>query len=759
MQARGAAVLRDLVLVGGGHAHVQVLRRLMMQPRADVRVTVVLDRPEAVYSGMVPGFVAGDYRAHELVIDVVPLARRAGARVVLAPAASIDPRSARVELDGRPSIPYDLASLDVGSTVRGLDLPGVREHALVTRPIGRFVTEVDARLARWRDAGGAVRLAVVGGGAAGVELAFTLESRLRKSGQPVDVALICASEELLPGGSPRAVRALRAAALQRGIAVRAGVRVERVTADGLETSDGSIAATAVVWATGAASTPLARASGLPCDDAGFVRVEDTLQVVGAPDVFAVGDCARLDAHPWVPRAGVYAVRQGPVLSDNLGARLDGRKLRDYTPQRDFLALLHLGDDEALAMKWGGAIRGRAARRLKDRIDRGFMRRFQVLDSEARPARDFPSAEAMGMGAEPMACGGCAAKLDARALERALARLPAPNPDPQVVLGMETPDDAAAIRLDSGAIELQTIDAFRPFLDDPYLIGRVAAVNATSDVHAKGGEARHALALVTLPEANARDAEETLEQVLRGIRDALDPMGASLLGGHTTIGGELFVGLSVRGESPDPPLALAAARPGDALVLTKALGTGVLLAADMQGRCRGVWLETALRSMLRANADAAAIARRLHASAATDVTGFGLLGHLCELLGAAGLDAELDADALPRLPGASELLAQGLRSTADPANAASFAARVDGAGPELLALLCDPQTAGGLLIAFSGDDAPAAVAALRRAGDVAACVVGNLRRAEGSGGRVAISGGSGAGALESAAVRAKERGRG
>ena len=168
--AREPAVSRDLVLVGAGHSHVQVLRRWMMRPVPGVQLTLVVDRPEAVYSGMVPGFVAGDYEAPELEIDAVPLARRAGARVILSPALRVDPLARIVEVEGRPPISWDVASLDVGSTVRGLDLPGVREHALATRPIRGLVDQLDARLARL---GPKPRILVVGGGAAGLELAFT----------------------------------------------------------------------------------------------------------------------------------------------------------------------------------------------------------------------------------------------------------------------------------------------------------------------------------------------------------------------------------------------------------------------------------------------------------------------------------------------------------------------------------------------------------------------------------------------------------
>jgi selenide,water dikinase len=727
----------ELVLVGGGHAHVQVLRGLAMRPLAGVRVTVVLDRPEAVYSGMLPGCVAGAYGQGELAIDVVPLARRAGARVVLAAARRVDAPARSIELDGRPPLAYDLASLDVGSSVRGLELPGVREHALATRPIGELLPRLEARLrAAGAQRGSAgLRVVVVGAGVAGLELAFCLEARLRAQGAPAQVLLLGDAPKLAPGQPRGLVRRARAEAQRRGIALELGARVAAVEKDAviLEGEHPRIPADLVVWATGAAPPPLAAASALPLDARGFVRVEETLEVVGCEGLFAVGDCAAFDAHAWVPRAGVYAVREGPVLDANLRARVAGRALRRYRPQRDFLALLNLGDGRALGSKRGLAFGGRLVWRWKDRIDRRFVERFRVLGEGGAPAPGFPSPAAMGASEEAMECGGCAAKLGAAELARALARLPRSEPDAAVALGLDPPDDAAALRRPGGELLLATLDAFRPFTDDPWLVGRVAAVNAASDVFAKGGRARHALALVTLPEREPGRAEQTLYEVLAGVRAALDPLGISLVGGHTTTGSELFVGLAVLGElAPgERPLALADARPGDALVLTKPLGTGVLLAADARGLARGAWLEAALASMLRPNADAARVARTCGAGGATDVSGFGLAGHLAELARASGLVAELRLAAIPALPGALGLLARGVRSSAHAQNARFRDALAEPAarpGEPALELLFDPQTSGGLLFSLPPERAAQAVAALREAGDASAATIGTLREA-------------------------------
>jgi len=723
------AISADVVLVGAGHAHVQVLRGFMMKPVPGVRLTLVVDHPLAVYSGMVPGLVAGDYTTDDISIDGVPLARRARARVVLEAAVRVDPVARRVEFRERPPLPYDVASLDVGSTVSGLELPGVPEHALATRPVARFVEALERRLAAPELApdvleGRPLQVAVVGGGAAGVELAFCLEARLREAGRLVRLTLFCDSSRLLSDSHPRVSRRLEADLRRRGISVRSAVRALAVDAESLHLQGERVPSDLVVWATGAAPPPLCSDSPLPLDERGFIRVRGTLQVEGHDDLFAVGDCASLTEQPWVRKAGVYAVREGPVLAANLRARLSGRRLRAYRAQRDFLALLNLGGGRALASKWGAVVEGPGLWRLKDAIDRRFMRRFRVLAPAAQASESFPTPESMGM--EVMACGGCAAKLGPSALERALGRLPEAPPEASVRLGVG--DDAALVEVVGGGLQVSSVDGFRAFADDPWLVGRVAAVNAASDVFAKGGRPRHALALVTVPESDAAREEETLHQVLCGVRAALDPQGIALVGGHSTTGEELFVALSISGELPSESdwLGLEDARPGDQLILTRPLGSGVLLAADMQGRCPGRWLQTLYEVLPRQNANAARVAREQRAHACTDVSGFGLVGHLLEMLRASEVSAVLDPARLPAYPGARELLALGLRSTYHEQNAALRAAlRMQARfaqAPET-ELIFDPQTAGGLLLAAPSEGVAEVLRALREGGDAEAAVVG------------------------------------
>lgn len=781
MSSAKAPGRQTVVLIGGGHAHVQVLRSWAMDPPENARLIVVLDQPVAVYSGMVPGFVAGDYRLPELEIDVVPLARRAGAGVILARAEDLDPVRQEIHLEDRPPIRFDLASVDVGSTVRGLDLPGVRQHALATRPIGHFVRALDAETDRLGHLGRAPRILIAGGGAAGSEIAMTLGARLRARALAPEITLATSESSVLGDAAPALKKKLSQAFRRAGVEVLHQCRVVAVDEKGavLERSKGATAsegdrlssetssslsspghkaADLVIWATGAAATRFAqpenaqassppaeaaspnaaarpRGGRLALDPRGFIEVRDTLQAVGFDAVFAVGDCARLVDHPWVPRAGVYAVRQGPILDHNLRAALRRRKLIRYRPQRDFLSLLHLGERKALGAKWGLAFAGTAIFRLKDAIDRRFMSRFQVLTETGAPRPELAELGAMDTDedGEEMACGGCAAKLGALPLEAALAQLPAAEQDASVLLGLEARDDVAATRSPSGEIALHNIDVIRAFCDDPYLVGRVAASNALSDLYAKGGVPTHAQAVLGVPEDEPAISQEMLYQALAGLRRTLDEADVSLLGGHTTLGDDLTVGLSVVGTglSESALLRQAGAQVGDQLLMTQPIGTGVVLAADMQGLARGEWVREAHDWMQRTNAVAGQIAREAPVHAATDITGFGLAGHCLSLLESLDLTARLDRDAIWCLPGARSLWAGGLRSTAHPQNQAAFQRRVlsenktEAETEADAAWLFDPQTAGGLLLSVAPEAVQGLIADFRQRGEPEPVVIGHL----------------------------------
>ncbi len=360
-----------------------------------------------------------------------------------------------------------------------------------------------------------------------------------------------------------------------------------------------------------------------------------------------------------------------------------------------------------------------------------MEKFQVLAHGGAMTPAYQARPDMAEEMGEMLCGGCAAKVGQSLLERALEDLPPGPSDPTVVMGLEQRDDAAAVRVPGGDVVVSTIDAFRAFTDDPYLVGRVAVANAVSDLYAKGIWPQHAMALVALPQDDAPTLQEaTLRDVLFGVRATLDELGITLIGGHTMTAPELLVGLTAQGTTADEASLLrkGGLRPGQVLILTKPLGTGVLFHADGFGKARGPWIAAALEFMVRPNAQAASVAIDHGAGAATDITGFGLTGHLGEMVRASSVCAAVDLDALPALPGAVELLALGERSTFHDENARArrgmSVPRSVSSRPEV-ELFFDPQTSGGLLIACQPDRAEAMVAALHEAGDTASAVIGEV----------------------------------
>lgn len=691
---------KDLVLIGGGHTHALVLRKWGMRPLAGVRVTLINPGPTAPYSGMLPGHVAGHYAREDLDIDLVQLARFAGARVVLGAAEHIDTAARQVTVPGRAPIAYDVLSVDIGITSAMPDLPGFADHAVPAKPLGRFA---DA-WATFRKSAAPAQIAVLGGGVAGAELAMAMAFAVRRHRSQAAVHLVERATALSALRAPTAKR-LRQALKAQGVALHENAEVTQVTAEGLHLANGElIPASFVTGAAGAFPHPWLAATGLSLTD-GFLEVDAHLQT-SDPAVFAAGDCAHL-THAPRPKAGVFAVRQAPVLYDNLRARLAGKgTLRRYDPQKDYLKLISLGEKSALADRFGISLQGPLLWRWKNRIDRAFMDKFRDLPAMAPP--DLPRERAEGveaaLGPKPL-CGGCGAKLGRSALTSALGATGGPGDD-------------AALLTTGGVQQVISTDHLRAMVPDPAAMARIASVHALGDIWAMGAKPQAALLSVILPRQSEAMAEREMAEILFETRRVLDEVGARLVGGHTTQGAELTIGLTVTGICAQAPIGLDGARPGDSLILTKPLGSGVLMAGEMALRARGADVAAALEAMQQPQGNAAKILRNAHAM--TDVTGFGLAGHLANICAASGTGAEVSLADVPFLPGSVDLARAGVRSSLFDENRRVLSEAPD--TPEA-DLMFDPQTGGGLLAAIAGDG-QRECAELRDAGYDAA-VIGRL----------------------------------
>jgi selenide,water dikinase len=803
----------DLVLIGGGHAHAHVLKMLGMKHRAfltqhGIRITLIAKDIHTPYSGMLPGFVAGHYDHDQIHLDLNQLCHVANARLVHAAACKITYRNGGGGLvylnDGRPPIRYDCVSIDIGSAPAYGDVvcqPGV----VPVKPIANFCTAYQALVNRWENetpsstaandqdttSTNGTRaeppspyvVAVVGGGAGGLELALSVQYRLRSinPNAPLRLLVVTRGKTILEGHNHRVQAKFQRIMQERNIEIYYLATVVKVAEDSstmrkrlILSPEGaavhgrdSFVVDACLWCVTAGVAPWLKAdTPFATTKQGFLRVHDTYESIEHPGVFAAGDCCHVDKHPR-PKAGVFAVRAGPYLLDNLLRYVSSKPLISHKPQSHFLGILATGNKYGVASKsWWLATEGSWIWTWKDYIDRTWMAKYStdLPDLKDMMANQKHSTQQSGQQtnafvaskgdevlqaftSDPMRCGGCGAKVGATIVSRVLAAVYERQIERAKLLGLPQPsridhDDAAVQILPNkaGGAIVQTIDYFREIVKDPFTFGKIVAVHALSDIHAMGATPQTAMTLAVAPfAADEEVTESTLLHLLSGVSDILQDENVQLVGGHTCEGLELACGLSVQGYTDNPKLLLRkqGGAIGDKIVLTKPIGTGALFAADMRARCKGSYMSEALDSMIHSNCHASQVAMRAKGiRSCTDVTGFGLIGHLLEMLMANETAKELDSIGalvnigdIDFLRGGLEASANGIFSTLQSQNGRNRRAIVNHTEaaekyPVKYPLLFDPQTAGGLMFFVDALSASEFLAELRAA-DVNAHIVGEL----------------------------------
>jgi len=378
---------RRVMLIGGGHSHVEVLRRFALQPDPSIALTLVSPDPATPYSGMLPGLIAGHYTHEETHVALAPLARWAGARLVVDRVEALDPYTKTVTLGSGRREAFDFISIDVGSAP-DTRIPGALAHALPVKPVAGFLTAW-ARIQADAAVGSVRTIGVVGGGAAGVEVLLAMQWHLAQvlRADAPRFALITDQSALLQQHPPVVRARFGRLLVERGVVLHLASAAVAVEAGGVLVTQGRrISLDRTIWAIAAAAQPWPARAGLACDEQGFIRIDEHLRSTSHPFVFAAGDCAAQEGHPR-PKSGVFAVRQGPPLAANLRRAALGAPLQSYVPQRNALALITTGDRHAIASRGPFVAEGDWVWRWKDRIDRRFMAKYAVT----APAPDRPAA--------------------------------------------------------------------------------------------------------------------------------------------------------------------------------------------------------------------------------------------------------------------------------------------------------------------------------------------------------------------------------
>lgn len=713
--------IKHIVLIGGGHAQVQLLRRLGMRPEPGVKVTLICSDTHTPYSGMLPGYIAGHYDFDDIHIDLAKLCAWAGVNYVNARVSGLDPDRRLVMFADRPSLSFDVASINTGSTPDLDSVPGAREQALPVKPIAgllgrwqKMLADLEANTAPEK---GPVRIACVGAGVGGCELLLSVQHFLERrfGAAAIECHLIGRAAQVVPHNPPATQRAMHAQLKKKGVVLHLGRGVTRVETGHLVLEDGqALAFDHLLWVTGAVPAPWFAKTGLAVDERGFLAIDDRLRSLSHPHVFAAGDCAVQVNHPR-EKAGVFAVRQGSILAENLLRAAKGRPLKQHIPQRRFLSLIAMGEKYALGSRGLFHAQGAWVWRWKDQIDRNFMRRFSELPAmkDTRTRDDWAQGALVQEGLSEPLCQGCGGKMARSPLSAALARVAPGN----------RIEDAARL---PGSNYLQSVDWLTAPVSDLYRSGQVIAAHCLSDIYAEGGRPTAALAIANVRRQAERLAAQDLGDLLAGAMHTLEKDGVALIGGHSGQGDVTALGLSVTGtldsgQDDATGWSKAGARAGDILVLSRPLGMGLLLAGLMQGHTKGRWLDAAMGIASHTNREATEALHELPQGglhAVSDVTGFGLIGHAAEVAEASGVAVSITLADLPAYEGALEVAQAGVRPSILASNALSISGQDYDLGDPRVALACDPQTSGGLLAIV----APECVDALKAQGFV---VVGQV----------------------------------
>ncbi len=700
-----------LVLAGGGHTHALVLLRWAMKSKLKPAglITLVNQSSTTIYSGMFPGVVAGKYKIDEILIDLRSLAAKAGVTFVQAEIEGIDLKKKKLLLAGRPEIEYSSLSLNIGTKTNFHSKSLIRsdeKSAVPIKPFSKalkFIIDQDI----YKDDLFAKPFVIIGSGLAGIEIAFSLRKRW-----------------------PKRVIQLK---------VKPGIELNKNLLKTIQDlnieiihKDSNILSPVLIC-TGNKSFEWIKDSGLPVNKNGRVLTNANLQVLHYPELFAVGDCGVIKDN-YRPSSGVWAVRSALPLARNLEKKSKGLKLEKWNPQRKAIQLLDINNskkDSKAFLVWGGLMIGpyKFLSKLKELIDNKFISKFFLINDVVS---EMLSEE------ETLKCRGCAAKLAYVPLKSALKKIDSIE---------SSKDDSIDIgTLVCGKSLIQSVDGFPSLISDPWLNSRLLAFHACSDIWACGGSVISAQSVINLPPLSNEVQQELLFQVLEGINSALTIQGAKLIGGHTLESRKISdeshslgieSSLIVNGTIHEKAYfwSKGGLKKGDQILLSRPLGTGIIFAAFMNGQVRPYVLDAVLKEMNKSQHQIVNCINKLDnvnpqkhvVSACTDITGFGLLGHLSEMLESTNIDQlkmslepikiTLDLNKIPVYSGVFELLDKGFESTLAPSNQI-FLKNIDGdknlrfellynddgfansSYNNILKVLLDPQTCGPLCVSCS-----------------------------------------------------------
>ncbi len=691
----------DVVFVGGGHANLQAIRMLAMSKLRGVRLTLINDNYYAPYSGMLPGHLAGFYSFDECHFDLSRICAQLGATFILGSVQRVCSKKNELHLPSQ-KISFDYLSINVGIQPQIMD--STHSNLLPLKPIGDF-------LKKWNDFTKSMKksksqdIVFIGGGAAGVELSLITAQKLQQIGNSSRITLIQSSKEILPTHGTFAQRHFQKKLKKEGIQVLTSNPVTRIESNHVELKGGKkIPAHWVFLATHAAPPKWFEECDLPLSS-GYLSTNSFLQIPNNSNIFAAGDCIQFDGHN-LPKSGVFAVRQGPILGKNIIRSILGKGLLKYKPQKLSLAILRSGHKKASALYLNFIVSGSLIWKLKNYIDTKFMKSFGAHKSKKLNAEELSAL-----------CGGCGSKIGPTSLNKVLKN----SPNPVIH------EDLVSIKNNSSPPSFLNIDVITECVSDLFTFAKIGFLHSANDFYLKGLKPSASLLWLGVKNNSNLLQQRDLKSMYEGALNQAELEGSNILGGHSSITDKTSFGCVLYGSDSTPMIPKSSPQPGDQMVLTKPLGSGALLRAHMLGRLPGHSFQNLINHLLVSNRTLSDILRKYNISSATDISGFGFLGHLVEVLGSSPFGAQLCLSNIPILPGFLKCFQKGVMSSIHKQNA-EFALTHLGPFNQCrltLEALFDPQTNGPGLILIQKNELNSFLNDLNSQGYIEAKVVGEI----------------------------------
>ena len=676
-------IKKDLVLLGAGHSNIEVLKKFGTKPIDGLRLTVISNSYFSTYSGMLPGYLQGIYDWNEINIDLVKLCRVYGHRLIISNVIKIDTKNNLVFLENRPSINYDYLSINLGIKTDSSKIKGAEKNCLKLKPISSIKENFD-KLLEFNKVNKNNDIVIIGAGAAGFEVALALDENLKRKNIKNNIILLSKNSSVLNQFNKKAEFIAKNTLKKCNVKFLNNAEVVMVTSNYVLLKDGrKIFCKLPILATNSGPLDLLRKSDLPLTKNGSILIESNLLVSGYNNIFSTGDISEIKAYN-MPKAGVFAVKQGKILVKNIKKLYLQKKLSQYKPQKYFLSIIGLQNNRALAIKSIFSIKGQLIWNIKKYIDKKFIEKYTLYNKD-----NYPQENQIEPVLNQMQCKGCGSKI------------------PQSILNSVFEENTKKGSLDADKVPntkniFQTTDIISSIVSDPFELGNISAKHALNDILASNTKPLAAQMIVSLPPAINEINKRDLIQLKSGADYAMKQATCKIIGGHSYNNNDdqVYLGFSIIGKKKNyvKPKKIKKGK----LYITGKIGSALVFAAIEKKIISGMYSEEVVNTMKKSNYEIFKIFYKFNIQHITDISGFGLAIHAHNLLlrhsDLNGLEISLKK--IPLYEGAIEALNNNVKSSLNDSNKNSIInnLRVDynKINTKYLNCLFDPQTAGGFL---------------------------------------------------------------